>query len=519
MVARSRPSARRSDLRGEAKTSESTPPETEERAPAEQTRALPSKRARISSISDVQRLNKRPKTNRNHALPNLKFPLRNRRQEDAPTKSKPVILTKPVFLEPSHKPSNATLISTIKEQPARHTLPNTAKLLQKKPTTVQEQSYISRQDDKRKLRSEDGGSRSKSELALFFNNYEQMLSLEPSQPGKSAAIHIGRHANCPETLTPRTRITLIDDLPETPLSNPPPTAKYDPFGASKPLHNARVLDLASQASIPRRQTHDPLDAEIYHKAHRREERKEKSARNVERERAQHEKVQLDRLLEELKGHDWLKTLGISGVTETEKKLYEPKRALFIREVTGLIHKFKNWKEEEKKRKKEKEEEELAMREAEQEYFSLSEEDADEDEDELSHAEGRSSHSVTSHGGTADYTSHEVDALAARQLHQETTFMAQAAKKKAAAGGISPTSFTPVLSAPYMPFKSFYSKRHLRDAAVAGHRRSRTVTAFGEPVPELEDADFALPDSILTEDAVRASSRRKRRLKRESVDER
>ncbi len=278
--------------------------------------------------------------------------------------------------------------------------------------------------------------------------------------------------------------------------------------------------MTSQSSAPRRQTHDPLDVGLYYKAHRKDERKEKSARNVERERAQHEKVQLDRLLEELKGHDWLKTMGISGVTESEKKLYEPKRALFIREVAGLIEKFKNWKEEEKKRKKEKEEEELAMREAEEEELADGDDEAEDEEDEQLPPRPRGTkssvpNSLRNYDGSADYSSHEVDALAARQLHQETTFMAQGPKKKFEAA-------TPIIMPdppPYKPFKSFYSKRHLRDAAVSGHRRSRTVTAFGEPVPELEDVDFQLPDTILTDDAVRASSRRKRRLKRESVDER
>lgn len=38
--------------------------------------------------------------------------------------------------------------------------------------------------EKRSLRSQAGGSRSKSELAMYFQNYEQMLSLEPPKPGE-----------------------------------------------------------------------------------------------------------------------------------------------------------------------------------------------------------------------------------------------------------------------------------------------------------------------------------------------
>ena len=38
--------------------------------------------------------------------------------------------------------------------------------------------------ERRSLRSKDGGSRSRSELAQYFPNYEQMLSLEPAEPGE-----------------------------------------------------------------------------------------------------------------------------------------------------------------------------------------------------------------------------------------------------------------------------------------------------------------------------------------------
>lgn len=213
-------------------------------------------------------------------------------------------------------------------------------------------------------------------------------------------------------------------------------------------------------------------------------------------------------------------MGITGVTESEKRLYEPKRALFTREVTALIKKFEDWKEEEKRQKERKKQE---MREVEEQEVrdggdatDDGEDDGDDDDESQSPAPHSGVRSVSNYDGAADYTSHEVDALAARQLHQETTFTASGPKKKPEPDA----SLTPVLPPslpPYKPFESFYSKRHLRDAAVAGHRRSRTITAFGEPVPELDDHEFELPPTILTEDAVRASSRRKRRQRRGSSD--
>ena len=44
-------------------------------------------------------------------------------------------------------------------------------------------SIVARKVDKRSLRSQDGGSRSKSELALYFPNYDQLVSIEPKTPG------------------------------------------------------------------------------------------------------------------------------------------------------------------------------------------------------------------------------------------------------------------------------------------------------------------------------------------------
>lgn len=46
---------------------------------------------------------------------------------------------------------------------------------------------ISSQNDKRSLRSHDGCSRSKSELALYFPNYDELVSIEPKEPGRTSS--------------------------------------------------------------------------------------------------------------------------------------------------------------------------------------------------------------------------------------------------------------------------------------------------------------------------------------------
>ena len=48
----------------------------------------------------------------------------------------------------------------------------------------------SKEIDKRTLRSQDGGSRSRSELSLYFPNYEELVSNEPRQTGISSVHHI-----------------------------------------------------------------------------------------------------------------------------------------------------------------------------------------------------------------------------------------------------------------------------------------------------------------------------------------
>lgn len=44
------------------------------------------------------------------------------------------------------------------------------------------------QAEKRSLRSHDGGSRSKSELALYFPNYDELVSIEPKEPGRLSSL-------------------------------------------------------------------------------------------------------------------------------------------------------------------------------------------------------------------------------------------------------------------------------------------------------------------------------------------
>ena len=258
--------------------------------------------------------------------------------------------------------------------------------------------------------------------------------------------------------------------------------------------DAQRFDFSTIDRHMRHNAVDPLTDAVYFKAHRRAERQEKQLRNIEKERAQHEKVQLERLLEGLQGHDWLRVMGINGITESEKKLFEPKRDYFIKEVTVLIEKFRMWKEEEKRRKAAKEQN-------------------------LLDKESRCDTASTSNNEYNTSTPSEVDDSAARQLQKEANSAigprsGRRRKPPAPAPAPAPTLIPPP---PERPFTSFFPKPYLRDAAIGKHRRGRTIFAFGHPIPEFREKDFSLPLDMLSQGAIAASARSRRRARRESKD--
>lgn len=317
-------------------------------------------------------------------------------------------------------------------------------------------------------------------------------------------------------MTAETRVHIVDESSSTVNSNsassslPKISHESRPIGPTISRVNgvSPVFDLSDEnfwkfgnaqridfSSIERHTSHnddDLLTDDVYFKAHRRAERQEKQLRNIEKERAQHEKVQLERLLEGLKGHDWLRVMGISGITDSERKAFEPKRDFFVQEVTSLIDKFKMWKEEEKRRKMEREQNLLP--------------------EENSESRSQTGASVTSGGGPPDYS--DVDAWAARQLHQEAISATDLHPRK---NRRSPAQVAPAPSHNEKPFTSFYSKPYLRDAAVGKHRRGRARFAFGQPLPDFAEKPFSLPPDMLSQDILAASARNRRRARREGKE--
>lgn len=233
---------------------------------------------------------------------------------------------------------------------------------------------------------------------------------------------------------------------------------------------------------------DPLPDSYYNIPHRRAERLEKSIRNSEKGRAQHERDQVVRLLDGLQGHDWLKVMGVSGITEGKKKEYEPARDHFIDGCQMILEKFRTWRDEEKRRKLEKER-------------ALAAQEGDEGEE--------------SDGDPPWYS--DVDLAAAMQLHEEAIARSAPHTPKRTAAKRPKAEFEePPVQEMEKEFKSFYKKPHLRQAALGKQRRSgRSLSAWGQPIPDFPLRDFALPEELEEEAAKDATARRKRRSRRES----
>ncbi|KIW23026.1 uncharacterized protein PV07_11258 [Cladophialophora immunda] len=495
MVAGSRSSLRRPTLRGQKSSRSNSPINNEPPPPLLPTSgnegiALRSKRHRATTIATPEHDLKRRRLSTNKSeKPQLRIPLRSRgglpkALSPPPATAPTVVPPKPAANANTAHINNLPIDSPI--SPGEKSQYDQIKIIEEKArAAIRAGGLSTNHEERRKLRSEDGGSRAKTELAQYFPDFEEMLSLKPPDP---------------DALTIRTKVVLVDDTPDF----EPPPSKSDPFGAHKPLHNTQIILLGQPDSTAHHGSADPLGEDVYVKIHAKAERHEKQMKNSDRERAQHEKYQLEKLLDDLRGPDWLKTLGISGITETEKRRYEPKRLLFIRETQALIDKFKRWKEEEKRRKLEREQELL-------EAAVLEDEDGQEEQDEGEDADNEASNGASGveeesldSASTHAPNSSELDALASQQLIEEAK-IAHKRRKPTPSQWVEPP-------AP-KPFTSFFDKRHLRDAAVAGRQRGRTILAFGHPIPDFSEEEFELPDDILTDEAIKARQRSHRRLRR------
>jgi hypothetical protein len=334
----------------------------------------------------------------------------------------------------------------------------------------------------------------KSDLALYFGNYEEILmgtsTTEPEYLKVDEPIYIvdeaagkgSAHASPVKgrtvTIPARTRAPSVPQAmsgastsTSTTAAPPPPQLQTQVSIDAKTIH--------LQSPSQEHSTADPLGDDIYLAHHKRAERREKQLRNIEKERAQHEKAHLERLLDGLQGPDWLRVMGVTGVTEGEQKEWKPKRNYFIKEVSELVDKFRRWKDAERRLRLKKE------REKEAELAS-----SNEDEDAESGA-----------------SSSDLDARAAYQLLQEAGQTPRLPRKKKVNHVLyeAPPS-------PEQPFTGFYKDPHLRAQAMGELRHGRHITAFGVDLPEVPEEEFELWSDWTLHDTRRARDRKRRKLK-------
>lgn len=284
------------------------------------------------------------------------------------------------------------------------------------------------------------------------------------------------------------------------------------------LNESHTIDLSWLESQYKGKTlSDPLPDLYYEPIHRKESRNEKITRNAEKGRSQHEKEQVIRLLDGLRGPDWLKTMGVSGITETKKKQFEPARAHFINKCEVVLAKFRKWATEEKRLKLEKERAAKESRTSQETTSTKDEEDEEMDlepEAEDLSSEEQDEKDVEADDGAEDGGSDppesDVDA-SAKQLHEEAMARSRIAAKWTRRRPV----LLPQLPPPPPPeFKSFFKKPYQREAALnKSRRRGRSVMAWGHPVPEPEPEDFDLPEEYRDEDMLKARARRLRRMQR------
>lgn len=281
------------------------------------------------------------------------------------------------------------------------------------------------------------------------------------------------------------------------------------------MYDAQRIDFGFlEAQYKNKTLGDPLPDNLFEPVHKRAERLERSIRNTEKGRAQHEKDQIIRLLDGLQGHDWLRLMGVNGVTETRKKTFEPARDYFIKGCQTILDKFRNWSLEEKRRKLEKEKAlaEQAGDTSSSGSRSSSRDAEDEDEDE---AEGEATEGTNEEAVPRDDTS---DASSpAKQLREEAMARSKLASKGSKKGTAVPRSKPPKPPKPPEPpkeFKSFFSKKHERDGALNRHRRAgRKVLAWGHAIPDMDEMDFELPEEYRDGDTLKTRARQKRRERR------
>ncbi len=340
----------------------------------------------------------------------------------------------------------------------------------------------------RKLRSQEA-TRFKSELSAYFPDYDEVIGNDPREAmsglipppvcRSSSAASCADDWNCllssPDILNLDTPIVVVTSpadawgegrLPDGAAALHGDTVRSYGDALFGELFESQRIDFGFlEARYKGKSLDDPLSDAYFEPTHKKAERLERSIRNSEKGRAQHEKDQIIRLLDGLQGHDWLRTMGVSGITETRKKTFEPAREHFIKGCKVILEKFRLWALEEKRRKLERE---RAL--AEEAMTQGGEEDEDGDQAADEDSGGRQSESIHDEGGDAssDLPDSDADAFIAKQLRDEAMARSKVVaarvparrQKKAPRQPDRPppvAAWAPAEAPPEKQFTSFFSK--------------------------------------------------------------
>lgn len=269
----------------------------------------------------------------------------------------------------------------------------------------------------------------------------------------------------------------------------------------------QTIDLESEArpshSRLARFAADPLADDLYIKPHRGMGREEKRLRNVERDKAAYDKQRYEERLEKLRGTDWIKTFNLGGIAvKLSSSEMEKRRQVVIKWHETLLEKFKAWKEEERRQKAAKGGRLSRSMTNSQERGTAESEDLhgraarNDDNDEQVDEEEDIYAIVDDSDDAGDNSYHS-------KQHRHTSKLSKGVHRFPYAE--SPKKKLPDLR----PFTSFYNKSHMRLAAVStGRKSSRNLTAFGEPLPEIEEKEFLLPDEFFQQTARHMRARRR-----------
>lgn len=237
----------------------------------------------------------------------------------------------------------------------------------------------------------------------------------------------------------------IPQPPPTPIT-PIPAARTAPIG---------IFDFSQFEKKAARFVNDPLKDAHYELPHKRHAMKEKRWRNIENEKSQQLYNKLRNELEKLKGPEWFKVLGFNRANPDAIA----KKEHLIISIEKELSKQRRFAEELRKQKRAK-----AERTTSPEHPKPS-------------TDRRRSRSTTRENDGDE----DVEGERPSKLRK----MAPASEAKTEE----------------RPFTSFFSKEHLRNAAMKNWRKSgRHAQAFGQQLPPIPqtDFDFTFPLSLVEE---------------------